>query len=48
MIKIYPDDNHMIELESGGSVVVVRTNEMLTAFFELQRAIHEFAVSLIS
>jgi len=27
---------------------IVRGNEMLTAFVELQRAIHEFAVSLIS
>jgi len=26
----------------------VRADEMLTAFVELQRAIHEFAVSLIS
>jgi hypothetical protein len=27
---------------------VVRAEEKLTAFLELQRAIHEFAVSLIS
>jgi hypothetical protein len=27
---------------------VVRADEMLTAFVELQRAIHEFAVSLVS
>jgi hypothetical protein len=27
---------------------VVRADEKLTAFLELQRAIHEFAVSLIS
>jgi hypothetical protein len=27
---------------------IVRANEKLTAFLELQRAIHEFAVSLIS
>jgi hypothetical protein len=27
---------------------IVRVDEMLTAFVELQRAIHEFAVSLIS
>jgi hypothetical protein len=27
---------------------VVRSEEMLTAFLELQRAIHEFAVSLVS
>jgi hypothetical protein len=27
---------------------IVRADEKLTAFLELQRAIHEFAVSLIS
>jgi hypothetical protein len=27
---------------------IVRSDEMLTAFVELQRAIHEFAVSLIA
>ena len=27
---------------------IVRADEMLTAFLELQRAIHEFAVSLVS
>jgi hypothetical protein len=27
---------------------IVRADEMLTAFLELERAIHEFAVSLIS
>jgi len=31
-----------------GKRFVVRANEVLTAFLELQRAIHEFAVSLIS
>jgi hypothetical protein len=29
---------------SGGKRFVVRADEMLTAFVELQRAIHEFAV----
>jgi hypothetical protein len=31
-----------------GKRFIVRADEMLTAFVELQRAIHEFAVSLIS
>jgi hypothetical protein len=31
-----------------GKRFVVRADEMLTAFVELQRAIHAFAVSLIS
>ena len=30
-----------------GKRFIVRTDEMLTAFVELERAIHEFAVSLI-
>jgi hypothetical protein len=32
----------------NGKRFVVRADEKLTAFVELQRAIHEFAVSLIS
>jgi len=31
-----------------GKRFIVRADEKLTAFVELQRAIHEFAVSLIS
>jgi hypothetical protein len=31
-----------------GNRFIVRANEILTAFVELQRAIHELAVSLIS
>jgi hypothetical protein len=31
-----------------GKRFIVRADEMLTAFVELQRAIHQFAVSLIS
>jgi hypothetical protein len=31
-----------------GKRFVVRADEVLTAFVELERAIHEFAVSLIS
>jgi hypothetical protein len=31
-----------------GQRFIVRANEKQTAFVELQRAIHEFAVSLIS
>ena len=33
---------------SDGRRFIVRSDEILTAFVELQRAIHEFAVSLIS
>ena len=33
---------------SDGKRFVVRADEMLTAFVELERAIHEFAVDLIS
>ena len=32
----------------GGKRFIVRRDEKLTAFLELERAIHEFAVSLIS
>ena len=32
---------------SDGKRFVVRADEILTAFLELQRAIHEFAVSLV-
>jgi hypothetical protein len=35
------------DLEIRQLVFVVRADEKLTAFFELQRAIHEFALSLI-
>jgi len=31
-----------------GNRFIVRADEMLTAFVELERAIHQFAVSLIS
>jgi hypothetical protein len=31
-----------------GKRYIVRADEILTAFVELQRAIHEFAVSLLS
>jgi hypothetical protein len=33
---------------SYGKHFIIRAEEMLTAFVELQRAIHEFAVSLIT
>jgi hypothetical protein len=33
---------------SDGKRFIIRADELLTAFVELQRAIHEFAVSLIS
>jgi hypothetical protein len=31
-----------------GRLFIVRAEELLTAFMELERAIHEFAVDLIS
>jgi len=34
-------------LSSYGKRFVVRADEMLTAFVELQKAIHQFAVSLV-
>jgi len=33
---------------SNGKRFIVRADEILTAFVELERAIHEFAVSLIA
>jgi len=38
----------IVDAHGYGKRFIVRTDEMLTAFMELQRAIHEFAVSLIS
>ena len=38
----------IVDAHGYGKRFIVRTDEMLTAFVELQRAIHEFAVSLIS
>jgi hypothetical protein len=38
----------IVDAHRDGKRFVVRADEMLTAFVELQRAIHEFAVSLIS
>jgi hypothetical protein len=38
----------IVDAHGYGKRFVVRADEMLTAFVELQRAIHEFAVSLIS
>ena len=37
----------IVDAHGYGKRFVVRADEMLTAFVELQRAIHEFAVSLI-
>jgi hypothetical protein len=37
----------IVDAHRGGKRFVVRADEILTAFVELQRAIHEFAVSLI-
>jgi SH3-like domain-containing protein len=37
----------IVDAYRDGKRFIVRADEMLTAFVELQRAIHEFAVSLI-
>jgi hypothetical protein len=36
-----------VDAHGYGKRFIVRANEKLTAFLELQRAIHEFALSLI-
>jgi len=38
----------IVDAHGYGKRFIVRSGEMLTAFVELQRAIHEFAVSLVS
>jgi hypothetical protein len=38
----------IVDAHGYGKRFVVRADEMLTAFLELQTAIHEFAVSLIA
>jgi hypothetical protein len=38
----------IVEAHREGKHFIVRADEMLTAFLELQRAIHELAVSLLS
>ena len=38
----------IVDARGYGRRFVVRADQMLTAFIELERAIHEFAVSLIS
>ena len=37
----------VVDAHGYGKRFIVRANEKLTAFVELQRAIHEFAVSLV-
>jgi len=37
----------IVDAHGYGKRFIVRADEILTAFVELQRAIHEFAVSLI-
>ena len=37
----------IVDAHGYGKRFIVRADEMLTAFVELQRAIHEFAVDLI-
>jgi hypothetical protein len=38
----------IIDARGDGKRFIVRADELLTAFVELERAIHEFAVDLIS
>ena len=38
----------IVDAHGYGKRFIVRADELLTAFLELQSAIHEFAVSLIS
>ena len=38
----------IVDAHGYGKRFIVRTDEILTALVELQRAIHEFAVNLIS
>ena len=38
----------IVDAHGYGKRFIVRSDEILTAFVELERAIHEFAVSLIS
>ena len=38
----------IVDAHGYGKHFIVRADEMLTAFVELQRAIHEFAVDCIS
>jgi hypothetical protein len=37
----------IVDAHGYGKHFIIRADEMLTAFVELQRAIHEFAVSLM-
>ena len=37
----------IVDAHGYGKCFIVRADEILTAFLELERAIHEFAVSLI-
>jgi hypothetical protein len=38
----------IVDAHGYGKRFIVRADELLTAFVELERAIHEFAVSLLS
>ena len=46
--KRFAKKNLRLELQVPTASLIIRADEMLTAFVELQQAIHEFAVSLIS
>jgi len=41
-------DDWVVDANGYGKRFIVRADEMLTAFLELERALYEFAVSLIS
>jgi hypothetical protein len=38
----------IVDAQGFGKRFIIRADEMLTVFVELERAIHEFAVSLVS
>jgi|GEM_PF-2842065 len=38
----------MVDPHAYGNGFIVRADEILTAFLEMERAIHQFAVSLLS
>jgi hypothetical protein len=43
-----PETIWIVDAHDYGKRFIVHADEMLTAFLELQRAIHQFAVSLVS
>ena len=47
MINLEGQTIWIVDAHGYGKRFIVRADEMLTAFVELERAIHEFAVSLM-